>query len=500
MNNAFVIKNFSTSYLYNTKITKGGIDNPGAVANKEIKNFIITAHRVDKNNDIAFRGFVEDIKREQTSAVLVSVLLDPRVVLCIGQAPLPRAFGVFEAKDSKAGGKPAVFIDLTGRVEFKDGYYVIRRGMGSQICALLFGALVYLLYRNYQNKLTNSSNLTYAATESYTAMFAYIIDYLRILGFAQNKSKICYAIALFFLTNLMNYDINDSYAKSVASKVAGLNAREASAYDLYIDDIDFTNINTFVTTLAATFNMRGFDLPTFISKWMYLYGVGTEYGTELYTSFLSMICTASIGCYIVQWSRIETCITSSNMAKISSAILKAGVDSLNTRIFTDQTEADKFAVHDKNTSDLAESMKFRNELNQMDVFVKVNEFANVDTAKSSAKHVISIADQAHLNNKLGVFGERSIDSGIEALYNNAIDLLEGKVSVDDSKYALGSLTEVAKIFSNSLDDRQLYRIESTIDRDVNHISEVVREADAPKEVNEAVMKSVLELRDLKAYI
>ena len=499
MNNAFKVKTYADSYLYNAKISQKSASSPAERANKEIKDFIISSHRVDRNNAEAFRGFFEDVKRQQTSAVLSSVLMDPRVQLCIGKAPLPRAFGVFEAKDNRTG-KPTVFIDLTGRVEFKDGYYIIRRGMIDQICSLLFGALVYLLYRNYQNKLTSNSALTYATTESYTSMFNYILDYLRIYGFAQNKSKVSYAISLFFLTNLMNYTLEDDYAKSVASKVAGLNAREVSAYDIYISDIDFTNINTFVTTLTETFNLKGFDLPSFISKWMYLYGVGTEYATELYTSFLNLICTAYTGSYMVNWSRIESCCTSANLAKIANAVLKAGADSINTKIFIDSADVKANEVHSKSASELAEAMELKNSIDYTKFFVKESEYNNVEVAKESAKSIVDQCKKALITDKINEFAEESIGNGIAVAYNACIDLLEGKVSPEDSLYAIGSLTEVAKVFKNQLTDIQRYHVESTVARDVNHLLEVVQEAEAPKEINKLVANTIMELRDMQKYI
>ena len=500
MNNTFQMKNFSTSYLYNAKVSKSATDNPASIANKEIKNFIINSHRIDRDNSMAFGGVLEDIKRQQSSAVLTSVLLDPRVQLCIAPAPLPRAFWVFDAKDSKNGNKPTVFIDLTGRVEFKNGYYVIRRGMIDDICALLFSALVYLLYRNAQPKLTNNSNLTYAATESFTAMFAYIMDFLRISGFSQNKSKISYCIALYFLTYVMNYNLEDNYTKQIAAKVAGLNNREVGVYDLYLSDIDFTNINTFVTTLAATFNMKEFDLPSFINKWMYLYGTGTEYATELYTSFLSLICISYTGSYISHWKKIEDCCGSSNISKIATSVLKAGIDTLNTKIFIDQADIDLNTVHSKNTQELAEAMKLKNNIDQSNFFVKVTEFKSVDTARDSAKSIVEDCKKALLTDKLNVFAEKSIGSGIEAIYNSCLDLLEGKSSIEDPSYAIGSLTEVAKVFKNQLNNNQRYTVESTVNRDIDHMSNLIKEAEAPKEVNKVIAQSIMELRTMQQYI
>ena len=73
--------------------------------------------------------------------------------------------------DSKSGGRPKVFVDVTGKIDFRDGYYVARRNEIDKICALLFDAMDYLLYRYYPNNLFKST-VVLNATTCYVSMFA----------------------------------------------------------------------------------------------------------------------------------------------------------------------------------------------------------------------------------------------------------------------------------------------------------------------------------------
>ena len=90
-------------------------------------DFIIKAHRVEDKKSDAFRGIVEEVKRQQTNSILYTVLMMDSVKICINQYEMPRAFKVFDAKDPSNGRQPAVFIDATGIIEFKNGYYVCKK-------------------------------------------------------------------------------------------------------------------------------------------------------------------------------------------------------------------------------------------------------------------------------------------------------------------------------------------------------------------------------------
>lgn len=485
----FTMKTFNDSYLYSNKVAQNA-NNPKSRNDKAIIDFIIKSHRVDKYNS-AFRGVIEDIKRQPTSAVLLSVLMNDNVVLCIGESPLPRAFTVIDAYDSKSGGKPKVFVDVTGKIEFKDGYYVAKRNEIDKICALLLDAMVYLLYRYYPNNLMKST-IVLNATSCYVSMFAYILDYLRVIGYSQNKNKIAYIVALYFLKSHVGLELDD-YTRSVAAKIAGATSAEAKAYDLYIESEDmFTNIGTFMPSLVNIFRLKGIDLATFVSRWMKSFGTGTEYGIELFTSFTNLVLNAYTGSYIVQQRQIEVACGSDTMIRFCSAIVKTGAECLGTRrISFENTD-----VHSVESEALAESMKLRETLTENDLMVK--SFHDKAKAVSEAKNIISTCERTRLTEKLNKYAGNSIANGIAVAYEHSISLLNPEY--DKAVYESGSLVDVAKVFKNQIDNKQRYQIESIIDRDINQLREIVRESEVSKETKSNISKTILEFMDVKKYL
>ena len=87
---------------------------------KEIVKFIMDSTRIDNKSTDAFAGVVNDVKRNQTSSILYTLLMRPDIVLCIANTEMPRAFKVFSAKDMKTDGTPKVFIDVTN-CKLEDG-------------------------------------------------------------------------------------------------------------------------------------------------------------------------------------------------------------------------------------------------------------------------------------------------------------------------------------------------------------------------------------------
>ena len=174
-------KTYSDSYLYNKEANKH---------NQNLTEYILKADRIDKNSQ-AFGSIIDNVKRQQNSSILFSVLMNRDVIICINTVELPRAFKVFEAKDIKnnIGGnsnETKVFIDVTGLIVFKDGYYICKKI--DVLITYIFDALVYLLYSKSGTKMVNNSSITISSTECFVSMVDYILDYLRIIGFSNNLS------------------------------------------------------------------------------------------------------------------------------------------------------------------------------------------------------------------------------------------------------------------------------------------------------------------------
>ena len=492
MNN-FIMKTYRDSYLYNAKLNNRDPDNPAKRNNQAIMDFIIKSHKVEDKKSDAFRGIVEEVKRQQTSSILYTVLMMDNVKICINQYEMPRAFKVFDAKDPSNGYKPSVFIDATGIIELKNGYYVCKKI--DVFCAYLFDALVYMLYRYYPQKLVNNSSIVNTALECYVAMVHNNIEYMGIPGYSANRKKVAYITGLFFLTNMMGKEL-DQYNKNIAGKLAGLTSNEIRAYDLYLDDIDLSNIYNFITGISNTFKLKGLTLEVFISKWMYYYGTGMHYASELLTSFFCLIVNAYTGCYIVGQRQVERSCADS-MVKLSNAIIKAGVESFNTnRAFMTESEIAEREVHDRYTMELAESIKLQNNLDERKIVVEASEFSSIESVKEKTNDIIDVCKKANLNDKLNVYAENSYCNGIAQAYNSCISILRG----GETLYENGALTTVAKSFKNKLTDKQRFMIETTIDRDIDALREACNSSDANKEIKNIVSKTILEFMEVKKYL
>jgi hypothetical protein len=484
----FKMKTYRDSYLYNVKSAGNTADQT-----KELLNFITKAHRIDKHSD-AFRGVIEDIKRQQSSGYLISILMNPYVVLCIGDAPLPRAFTVFDAKDSKSNNAPRVFIDLTGRVEFKDGYYVARRNEVDKICALILDAMIYMLYRYYPLSIVNNSNTIFSSCSCYVSMFSYIIDYLRIIGYSENKKKIQYIIGMYFLIGLVGVD-NIPYARSVAAKVADVSVKDGEAFEILIDNdfSAFDNIATFIEALAKGFRLRGLDLGTFVGKWMKLFGTGTQYACELLTSFLILTINAYTGSYIVNQRQIEVACNAGELTKLYTAIAKAGHDTLGKVKY----ETVDYTMHDVIDSKMREAKLLREEIALSNMYV--SDYSSQETALNEAEDAFTAYRKAVLDGKLGKLAYNSIANGVIYAYESCVNILNGK----SGDYDHGALTAVAKYLKENgckMSEKEIYDIQSSLDRDGQQLSNYLEESQLPQSSKSDVAKVISEFRSVQKYM
>lgn len=490
---SFVPKTFADSYLFNVDISNKGNSDIAKKNSAAIRDFIISSHRIDDRESDAFRGIIEDLKRQQRSSILVTLaLMNSNIKLCIGKAELPAAFKVFSAKDFKENKKQTVFIDVTGIIEYRGGYYTCKRI--DILCAYLMEALVYLLYHQAPEKLINNSSITTIVVDNYISMFTYILDYLRVSNFRENKNKISYFIGLFFLHHMMGAPL-DPYNKNIAAKCADIPKANVNSMDLYLDDNTFDNINTFITWLAKTFKLSGLTLAIFISKWAQLFGRGTQYASELYTSFVSVNLAAFSQAYIVNQVQIERSCSSNNLIKLWKAIEAAGESKYDMRGFMSESARKIYEIHDKNTLDRKVALERAKELGS-EVITEADFKSNTELG-NRCDSVIKQYKLARMEHKLNVVAENAIALGIEAAYNQAMNILECNT---DYVYENGALGVLTKKFKDTVDSKQRYNIESTIDRDINALKEVIRESDAPKQNIQAACAIVNELRDCRLHI
>lgn len=306
------VKTFANSYLY-TRVPN---------YERNLMEYVMQAERLDKKSE-AFFGIIEDTKRRQTSAVLSRVLARDDLVISSYSKPLPSSFKVFACKDVKEGSTVKVFIDVSGLIVAKNGFYNCNKI--DVFCSHLLSAMTMMVYVNQPMKIIGNSTITISGTECFVALASHIFDYLRLNGYAENKNKISYIIAMYYQVNMLGLDREDQSTKNLAAKVSGIQLRDINAMEIYYEDEALTNIDALLKSLTETFKLKGMTTDIFVEKWSWFFGTGTHFGCELFTSFAKMITDAYCGSYINNQKSIEKCCGKS-IVEFTTAILRVGED------------------------------------------------------------------------------------------------------------------------------------------------------------------------------
>lgn len=290
----------------------------------------------------------------------------------------------------------------------------------------------------------------------------------------------------------MDKEITD-YTQNIAAKVSGVSKSDINAYELYYRNRPdaFENIFTFINFLTDTFKLSGLNIQVFISKWIYLYGSGTEYASELYSSFLILLANAYSGAYINGQKQIDrTC--KSVMVKTCLEIERIGASIFSSP--KNLREARQYA--DKNTRELAEAIKLRDRAGDF-LVIGESDFHVQDAAKDIANSAIKYCNESRSMARLAPFAEKAMLTGIKAARKSCTAVLEED---DFPIYENGTLLETAKAFKDVFTDKQIYTIETALDNTMNDLRFLVRETEASQNTLSTVTKVISEMMEVKRYI
>lgn len=310
-------KTYSSCYLYRK------FD----VYEKKIFSFLIEAEEIDK--DIPeFEDIVYEVKRRQINSCILNVLKSKNVVLLRGLNPLDKAFKVFCAKDIKGPNKnqKKVFIDCSNIItkDEETGRYFCSSQNIDILISYLVSAMVNYIYYVDSNRLVANSSLVSSGVKCFSTLFYYIIDYIgKISTIPGAKNKCIYLCCLYYFANILELDYTTDTNSRIARNVSAISEREAYVVDVNIKEESFTNIKFFIETLADTLHLNKLTLDVFIERWMWLYGTGTVFATELFPAFASMITDAYVGAYINNQKTIEK-VLGTNMNEFTKTILSIG--------------------------------------------------------------------------------------------------------------------------------------------------------------------------------
>jgi hypothetical protein len=412
-----------------------------------------------------------------------------KVQLCIDpkNQGLPRSFKVFTVKDIRTNKSDTVFIDVTGIITLNDGYFSCRKI--DILITYLFGALSDLLYLLEPVKLINNSNISISATECFVSLFGGILDYLRIIGYSQNKEKILYLSGLYFLHNVMGKEI-DTYTKNISAKISGISSQDTKAFDLYYDINDFSNINTFITMISNTFKLKGLTTEVFCNQWLIYYGKGTHFAQELFTSFSQLIIFAYCGSYVVNQKQIERCCGSS-MVKYCKDILKLGVDTFDNRGYLENSDLASLERRDSNTISLAESILNRNKVPE-DAKFTADDFKSKSKAKERAKKLMAYYRSVEQESKISKKMSQNISSAMR--YMNTY------ISKGENVYEDGVTLTLVKDSYKYLDEKDKRNLGNDIKHSCENFTESLKKNAADKEKCKRISKSLVELRKCLQYL
>ena len=288
------VKNYADTYLYNVSNSE-----------KEIFSFLMHAERIEKTNPI-YDELKYDIKKQRVANFLLTVLESPNTILYYSNKSLPRTYKVICAKDPKDNGKLKVFIDVTGLISGEKDKLSYNNTSLQIIISYLVAGSFAMIYHSNPTLYFNKTHLIHSGAQCFSLLVYNIVDYLRI-GAENNKSKIMYLSSKYFQLCIMNKPESDS-VESAAKKISGISETEIAMLELVVKENPYINIKSFVSTIATVLKTDKLTLDVFIDKWMYHFGVGTQFATELLPAFIAMIEYAYIGAYLNNQKTIEKVI------------------------------------------------------------------------------------------------------------------------------------------------------------------------------------------------
>ena len=291
---------------------------------KEIQEMIIKGERIDKTHE-TFNDIKYEVKRKNVDSTLAKLLDSDRIVLIIPLKPMPKSFKIFTAKDIREDRKVKVFIDCTGIIKSTDaGYSLYNTNSANIFISYLVAARTAFIMEAKPSLITLNSSLTMSGSKTFATLFNYIIDYIGKINIntdARNKSL--YLAVVYYQVNLLGKDLDSESVKNTALNISGISERESNIIEIDYEKDSFNDINEFIKLVNNVLHIKDLTIDAFIERWMFLFGTGTVFATELFVPFAQMITDAYIGAYINNQKTIEK-IAKQNMIDFSKTIIRIG--------------------------------------------------------------------------------------------------------------------------------------------------------------------------------
>ena len=309
-------KKYSDTYLYNVKNTN---------YEKILFESIMKGEEINKL-DPSFEDIKYEVKKRLTKASLVNALMSKNVILLKNDVLMPRAFKVFAAKDVKNPKDQSLKAFIDADVIIKDdGKYKCTNY--DILVAYTIQAITNIIYYGDPKKFLLRAECIKSGAMTFAKLFTYIVDYLcKISSMPGVRDKCLYMSSLYYQINILGKDMTDS-VKSVSRNISGISEREADMIHLRFKDSTFLNINYFIETVSEVLRLTKITLESFLTKWCWQYGPGTQFALELFPAFAAMCTNVYTGSYLNQQKTIEK-IAGRDIVDFASAVIKVGEETV----------------------------------------------------------------------------------------------------------------------------------------------------------------------------
>lgn len=295
---------------------------------RDIHELILKGERIDKTHE-SFADIKYEIKRKNIDATLIKAIESDRIVLVLPIKPMPKSFRIITAKDIRNDKKIKVFIDCTGIITANGtGYSLVNNGSAVNIFIsyLIAARTAFILEAKPQSLIGNSSS-TQSGTRAFASLVNYVVDYIGKINInVEAKNKSLYLASIYYQVNLLGKDIDFKSVKETAMKISGISERQANIIELDYEKDSFDDIEKFIKLMQEVVHVKGLTIDTFIEKWMFVFGTGTVFATELFVYFAQMMSDAYIGAYINNQKTIEK-VAKQDMIEFTKTLIRIGSDS-----------------------------------------------------------------------------------------------------------------------------------------------------------------------------
>lgn len=294
---------------------------------RDIHALILKGDRIDKSHE-SFNDIKYEIKRKNIDSSLVKLLESDKIVLVLPQKAMPKSFRIITARDIREDKKVRVFVDCSGLiVPNGTGYSLANVSAGNILISYLIAARTAYIIEAKPALLTGNSALTMSGTKAFASLVNYVIDYIGKINInVESKNKCLYLAAIYYQVNLLGKDIEFKSVKETAMRISGISERQANIIEIDYKEDSFDDIEKFINLMQEVIHVKGLSIDTFIERWMFLFGTGTIFATELFVYFAQMMSDAYIGAYINNQKTIEK-VARQDMIEFTKQLIRIGSDS-----------------------------------------------------------------------------------------------------------------------------------------------------------------------------